>query len=107
MSDTKKQSLYDAKQLIYDTMNCLGSAIPNIIDGVNGTIIQQDDNELIINAYEKAYTIKDQETQELFLNLIKELRRSNKCIGRISLAWNKSADKLREVCKIIEQVKSD
>jgi hypothetical protein len=95
---SNKQSLYDAKNLIFDVMNLLGSTIPNT---------QIDDNQLIIDAYEKAYTIKDKETQELFLNLIKELRGSNKCINRISLAWNKSTDKLREVCKTIEQIKSD
>lgn len=86
----------DPKQPIFDAMNWLGSTIPGK---------KPDDTSLIICAYEKVCELQDTNTQKLFAVLIKELRDSNDLIGRISTAWNKSADRLRDACQLIDERK--
>jgi hypothetical protein len=86
----------DPKQPIYDAMNWLGATIPGR---------QPDDGKLIIAAYEKIVGLEDRESQKLFSQLIGELQRSNELIGRISNAWQKSADRLRDACQLIGEPK--
>lgn len=88
----------DPKQPIYDAMNWLGTAIPGRTP---------DDSQLIIDAYERAYSIEDKKTQEIFLGLIKELRLSNGVINRVVVAWSKSADRLRDAVDLIEKRKGE
>jgi hypothetical protein len=88
------EDVSDAKQPIYDAMNWLGATIPGR---------QPDDSTLIIQAYQKIVSLDDRESQKLFSNLIVELQRSNEVIGRISNAWHKSADRLRDSCVMIDQ----
>jgi hypothetical protein len=82
----------DAKQPIYNAMNWLGSVMP---------CKKPDDSVLIINAYEKVYTLPDRETQQLFLDVIQRLRFRDATIENIMGAWDKSAGQLRAACQMI------
>jgi hypothetical protein len=82
----------DAKQPIYNAMNWLGGVMP---------CKKPDDSQLIINAYEKVYTLPDQDTQRLFLDVIQRLRFRDATIENVMVAWDKSAEQLRAACQMI------
>lgn len=83
----------DPKQPIYNAMNWLGGVMP---------VRKPDDSQLIINAYEKVYTLPDQSTQRLFLDVIQCLRSRDATIENIMTAWEKSAEQLRAACQMIK-----
>lgn len=86
----------DPKQPIYNAMNWLGGVMP---------CKKPDDSQLIINAYEKVYTLPDRETQQLFLDVIQRLRLRNAKIENVLCAWGRSAEQLKIACQMIDDQK--
>jgi len=86
----------DAKQPIYNAMNWMGGAMP---------VKEPDDSQLIINAYEKVYTLPDRETQRLFLDVIQRLRFRDATIENVIRAWDKSLGQLQAACQSISESK--
>lgn len=84
----------DPKQPIYNALNWLSSVMP---------CKPPDDNELIIEAYDKLYSIQDEATRKAFLGVIQRLRFRNSTIENVLKAWGRSTDELRAACQLIDK----
>jgi hypothetical protein len=86
----------DPKQPIYNALNWMSGAM---------SVEKPDDSILIMNAYEKVYTLPDQETQRLFLDVIQRLRFRDSTIHNVIGAWERASEQLISACQMIDEKK--
>lgn len=83
----------DPRQPIYNALNWLAGCIPSG---------RPEDNDMLLEAYEKLHAHVDAEARQVFLDVLQRLRFRNHQLEQIVACWSRSSQQLTAACNIIK-----